>query len=149
MKAHSFFRWLPTAIVLWVFAVIFALAAGVNLSDARQAAHGYVDSFYAPTLVLIGDSQHAARWFLRGAIANASVAALCILGWYLMRRRLSATLVLGAILVMIAAFIIGQRSLIYLFRGAGIVNWFDLVLELPFLFYAIVYAYKECKKIAA
>ncbi len=49
---------------------------------------------------------------------------------------------------MAAAFIIGQRSLIYLFRGAGIAYWFDLVLELPFLFYAIIYAYKECRKAA-
>ena len=149
MKTQSFFRWLPTAIVLWVFAAIFAFAAIVNLLDARQAAHGHTDLFYAPTLTLIGDSQHAVHWFLRGAIANSSVAALCILGWYLMRRHLSATLALGAIAVMAAAFIIGQRSLIYLFRGAGIAYWFDLVLELPFLFYAIIYAYKECRKVAA
>ena len=149
METRSFFRWMPTTIVLWVFGAIFAIGAVVCLLDARQAAHGYTDSFYAPTLTLLGDSQHAARWFLRGAFADASVAALCILGWYLMRRRLSATLALGGVAVMVAAYIICHRSLIYLLRGAGIAYWFDLVLELPFLFYAIIYAYRECRKAAA
>src|SRR5271154_5829376 len=62
-ETRSFFRWMPTAIVLWAFGVIFAVAAVVCLLDAKQAANGYTDSFYAPTLALIGDSQHAARWF--------------------------------------------------------------------------------------
>jgi hypothetical protein len=149
METRSFFRWMPTAIVLWVFGAIFAIAAVVGLLDAQKAVHGYTDSFYAPTLALIGDSQHAARWFLRGAFADALVAALCILGWYLMRRRLSATLALGGIAVMVASYIICHRSLIYLFRGAGFVNWCDMVFELPFLFYAIIYAYRECRKAAA
>ena len=95
---------------------------------------------------MIGDSQHTVRWFLRGAIADALVAAFCILGWYLMRRRISATLALGGIAVMAAAFIICQRSLIYLFRGDGFSYWCDMLLELPFLFYAIAYAYWECRK---
>ena len=149
METRSFFRWMPTTIVLWLFGVIFAVAAIVCLLDARQAAQGYTDSFYAPTLALIGDSQHAARWFLRGAFADASVAALCIAGWYLMRRRLSATLALGGIAVIVAAYIICHRSMIYLIRGASIEYWFDLVLELPFLLYAIIYAYRECRKAAA
>jgi high-affinity Fe2+/Pb2+ permease len=134
---------MPTAIVLWVFGVIFAVGAVLCLLYARQAAHGSIQ------VALIGDLQHTVRWFIRGAIANALVAILCILGWYLMRRRLSATLALGSIAVMVAAFIICQRSLIYLFRGAGFAYWFDLVLELPFLFYAIIYAYRECRKVAA
>lgn len=149
MKTRSFFRWMPTAIILWVFGIIFAWGAGECLLFTRQAAHGRTDSFFAPTLALLGYSQHAARWFLRGAFADAAVAALCILGWYLMWRRRSATFALGAIAVMAAACIIGQRSLIYLFRGAGFVYWFDLVLELPFLLYAIIYAYRECRKAAA
>jgi hypothetical protein len=149
METRSFFRWMPTAIVLWVFAVVFAWGAVESASLARQAARGYTDSYFAPTLALIGDSQHTARWFLRGAVADTFVATLCILGWYLMRRRLSATLALGAIAIMAAAVIIGQRSLIYLFRGAGFAYWFDLVLELPFLLYAIIYAYRECRKVAA
>ena len=140
METRSFFRWMPTAIILWLFGVIFAFAAGVC---ALQAAHG------STQVAMIGDAQHTARWFLRGAIADTLVAACCILGWHLMRRRLPATLALGAILVMVAAFIIGQRSLIYLFRGAGFEYWFDLVLELPFLLYAIIYAYRECRKAAA
>jgi hypothetical protein len=134
---------MPTAIVLWVFGVIFTFATVVCLLYARQAAQGSLQ------VAMIGDSQHTARWFLRGAITDALVATLCILGWYLMRRRLSATLALGGVAVMAAAFIIGQRSLIYLFRGAGFEYWFDLVLELPFLVYAIIYAYRECRKAAA
>jgi hypothetical protein len=149
MDKCSFFRWLPTAIILWVFAVIFAAAAIVSLLDARQAAHGHTDPFYAPILAFLGDTQHAARWFLGGAIANGLAAALCILGWDLMRRRLPALLALGGIAVALAAGIIGQRSLIYLFRGAGLFYWIDLVLEVPFLLYTIIYAYRECRKPAA
>jgi hypothetical protein len=139
MKTRTFFRWMPTAIILWVFGVVFTLAA---VMCAFQGAHG------STQVAIIGDAQHTARWFLRGVIADALVAACCIFGWHLMRRRLPATLALGAILVIVAAFIICQRSLIYLFRGAGFEYWFDLVLELPFLLYAIIYAYRECRKAA-
>jgi phosphate/sulfate permease len=140
METQSFFRWMPTAIILWVFAVFFAFAAG---ECALQAAHGSMQ------VAMIGDVQHTTRWFVRGAIADAVVAICCILGWYLMWRRLSATLALGCIAVMLAAFIICQRSMFYLFRGAGFINWCDLVLELPFLLYAIIYSYRECRKAAA
>lgn len=87
-----------------------------------------------------------AEWYLHGALADGSVALLCVLGWYFMRRHLSGTLALGGIAVTAAAFIIGQRSIIYLFQGAGFKYWFDLVLELPFLFYVIIYAYRECRR---
>ena len=140
MNTRSFFRWMPTAIILWVFGVLFAFAASWC---ALQAAHGSMQ------VAMIGDVQQTTRWFWRGAIADASAAALCILGWYLMRRRLSATLALGGIAVIVASYIICHRSLIYLFRGAGFVNWCDLVFVLPFLFYAIIYAYQECRKAAA
>jgi len=143
MENRSFFRWMPTAILLWVFGVIFTFATVACLLYARQASHDSIQ------FAMIGDSQHTARWFLRGAIANALVAVFCILGWYLMRWRLSAILALGGIAVMAAAFIICQRSLIYLFRGAGFEYWLDMVLELPFLLYAIIYAYRESRKTAA
>jgi Na+/H+-dicarboxylate symporter len=141
MKNRSFFRWMPTAIVLWIFGVVFTFAAGACLLYARQAARDSIQ------IAMIGDSQHTVRWFLRGAVADALVAVFCILGWYLMRKRLSATLALGGIAVMAAAFIICQRSLIYLFRGDGFMYWFDLVLELPFLLYAVIYAYRESRKV--
>jgi hypothetical protein len=140
---------MPTAIILWVFAVVFILGAGQSVFWATQAAQGHIDPYFVPTLALIGDSQHAAWWFWRGAIADVCVAALCIFGWYLMQRRLPSTLALGGILVMVAAFIVGKRSLIYLLRGAGFPYWFDLLLELPFLFYAIIYAYRESRRAAA
>lgn len=123
--------------------MLFAFGAVACVLYARQAAHD------STSVAMIGDSQHTVRWFIRGAIANGLVAALCILGWYLMRRRLSATLALGGVAVMFAAFIIVQRSLIYLFRGAGFVNWCDIVFVLPFLFYAIIYAWRECRRTAA
>ena len=123
-----------------VFGVLFTLAAAVC---AVQAARG------STQFAMIGDVQHTTRWFWRGAIADASVAACCILGWHLMRRRFPAMLASGGIVVMVAALIIAQRSLIYLFRGAGLVTWCDMVFELPFLFYAIIYAYWECRKAAA
>jgi hypothetical protein len=139
MGTQSFFRWIPTAIILWAFGVIFVFAAGVC---ALQAAHG------STQVAMIGDAQHTARWFLRGAISDAMIAVCCILGWHLMRRRLPAKLALGAILILVAAFIIGQRSLIYLVRGAGFEYWCDLVFELPFLLYAFIYAFREYRKSA-
>ena len=63
-----------------------------------------------------------------------------------MRQDRPGMLALGGVAVTAAAFIIGQRSIIYLFQGAGFKYWFDLVLELPFLFYVIIYAYQECIK---
>src|SRR5579863_4364277 len=105
MQTRSFFRWMPTAIILWVFGVLFAFAAGIC---ALQVAHD------SSQVAMIGDTQQRLRWFLRGAITDAIVAVCCILGWYSMRRRLPAMFTLGGILVLIAAFIIGQRSLIYL-----------------------------------
>jgi hypothetical protein len=140
---RDFFRWMPTAIILWVFGAIFTFAAGLCLLYARQAAQRSI------SIAMISKSQHTVRWFLRGAIADALIAVFCILGWYLMRRRISATLALGGIAVMAAAFIICQRSLIYLLRGDGFTNWCDVLLELPFLFYAIIYAYRESRKINA
>lgn len=143
MEARSFFRWMPTAIVLWVFGSLFTFGAVACLLYARQYEHNSMQ------VAMIGDSPHTVRWFIRGAITDGLVAALCILGWYLMWRRHSATLALGGIAVMVAVFIVGQRSMIYLFRGAGFVNWCDLVFVLPFLIYAIIYAYRECRKAAA
>jgi hypothetical protein len=131
---------MPTAIILWVFGVIFALAAGACLLHARQAAHDPIQ------VAMIGDSQRLVWWFLRGAVVDTLIATLCILGWYLMRRRLSAILALGGVAVMVAAFIICQRSMIYLFRGDGFTYWGDVLLELPFLFYAIAYAYGKVEK---
>ena len=100
MNTRSFFRWVPTAIVLWVFGVIFALGAVLDMWLATQAARGSIRE------AMVGDSRHVARWLLRGAIENTLIAILCIFGWYLMRRRVSGALALGAIAVMAAVCII-------------------------------------------
>jgi uncharacterized membrane protein YfcA len=141
MQLKSFFRWIPSAIILWAFAVFFILAAGNCLVDAIRAAHGHADPYYTSTLALIRESQQMVQWLLRGAIADTLVSALCILGWYLMRRRRSTTIACGGICVVIAVLIISQRSLIYLIRGAGFLDWGDLVIELPLLLYVVVHAY--------
>jgi hypothetical protein len=145
MEKPSFFRWVPTTIILWVFGVTHAICAALCLLLARRAAHGEI-GFYAAHMLR---SQNAVGWYLRGAIADAVVATFCLFGWYLMSFRRSGPLAMGAILVLFAAFIAGQRSAIYLIRGAGFLNWCDLVFVLPFLFYAIIYAYRECRKVAA
>ena len=128
MQLKSFFRWLPSAIILWAFAGVFLLAAGICLFQAIRAVHGYADPYHTPTLALIRDSKPRAQWLLRGAIADTLVSGLCILGWYLMRRRRSTTIACGGIFVVIAALIISQRSLLYLIRGAGFPYWGDLVI---------------------
>jgi hypothetical protein len=148
MEKSSFFRWMPAAIILWVFGVGHAIGSVLCLLFAREAAQDKIKSHDAPTLSLLG-SQNVTEWFLRGAIADAVIATFCIFGWYLMSLRRSGTLAMGAILVLFAAFMVGQRSAIYLIRGAGFPNWCDLVLVLPFLFYTIIYACRECRKAAA
>jgi hypothetical protein len=145
MEKPSFFRWMPTAIILWVFGVGHAIGAVLCLLFAREAAQDEIKSHDAPTLSLLG-SQNVTEWFLRGAIADAVVAAFCLFGWYLMSLRRPGTTAMGAILTLFAASIIGLRSALYLIRGAGFLNWCDLVLVLPFLFYAIIYAYRECRE---
>jgi len=139
---------MPTAIILWVFGVGHAIGAAACLLYARQAAHGEIKLHDAHTLGSFGP-ENLAEWFLRGAIADAVVAAFCLFGWYLMSLRRPGTTAMGAILMLCAASIIGRRSAIYLIRGAGFLNWCDLVLVLPFLFYTIIYAYLECRKGAA
>ena len=140
MKTRTFFRWMPTAIVLWIFAVVSALATVSCVWFATQATKGSIQ------LAMIGDSRHLTRWFLRGAIENAMIGVFCFMGWYLMRRRISGALVLGAIAVMGAVFIICFRSICWIIRGGGFEYWGDAVLELPFLVYSIIYAYRESKK---
>ena len=135
MAAQTFFRWVPTTIILWLFGGLFTFAAVVC---AWQASAGSI------SVSMVGDAQHTARWFLRGAMADALAAVGCILGWELMRRQRRETLAIGASLVMVATFIIAHRSLIYLFRGAGFAYWYDLLLEPPFLIYAIIYGFRTC-----
>jgi len=143
MEPRSFFRWMPTAIVLWVLVGLFTFGAGLSLWMARQAARGSTQN------AAIGDSRHLTRWFLRGAVWDIVVAALCIVGWYLMRQRVSGKIGLGAIAVMGAALIIFSRSAYWMCRGASFEYWCDSLFELPFLVYAIIYAYRECRKAAA
>lgn len=120
----------------------FHVAAGVNFTDAQYPTSS------SNRLALDLGVRSAARFYLRGAAANGLGAVLCLVGWELMRRRLPGTLALGAIAVMVAALIIAQRSLIETIRVGGFQNWGDLVIELPLLFYAIIYAWCECKKAA-
>ena len=74
------------------------------------------------------------------------IAVFCVLGWHLMRLRLSGTLALGALSAMAAMAIICYRAIFNLLAGHGYSNWGDLVLEPPFLLYAIIYATLESKK---
>jgi hypothetical protein len=96
METRSFFRWMPTAIILWTFGVMFAFAAAVCVFQVVQISQ---------RAAMIGDAQRTVHWLLRGGITNSLIAACCILGWYLMSRRLPDSFALGAIVVTIGAFI--------------------------------------------
>jgi hypothetical protein len=143
MKPRSFFRWMPTAIFLWLLVVLFTFGAGLSLWMARQAALGATQN------AMIGDSQHLMRWFVRCAVGDIAAAALCVVGWFLMRQRVSGKIALGAIAVMGAALIVFSGSAYWMCRGASFEYWCDSLVELPFLVYAIIYAYQECRKVAA
>lgn len=120
--------------------MLYAFSSGAS---AFQLAHGY------GIFAMIGDAQRTNRWLLAGTITNGLIAVFCIIGWHLMRRRLPGSLAMGALVVMIGAIIIGQRSLLYLLGGAGFAEWSDLVTMVPLLLYAIIYAYLECRRPAA
>ena len=141
LKTRSFFRWIPTAIVLWTFAGLFTFGAILDWWMAGQPARP--SSMH---IAMIGNSQHFKQWLLRGAIQNFTVAVLLILGWYLIRQRVSGMIALGAISVMAAACIICSRSIYWMTRGANFELWCDMVFELPFLAYVIIYAHRESKK---
>jgi hypothetical protein len=40
MKPHLFFRWMPTAVILWVFGAISAVGVVVNVFSTKWAAQG-------------------------------------------------------------------------------------------------------------
>jgi len=139
MQAASFFRWKPTAVVLWLFGVGFALVAILNVWLSVLAARGSIHD------ASIGDSQRLVRVVLRGAVVNGIIAVLCLASWYSMRRRTQASLMTGATAVSIALFITSARWMFWQIKGTNPLSWVEPVFVWPFLVYAIVYAYRESR----
>src|SRR5713226_667204 len=103
MHASSFFRWTPAAVALWVFGVVFGVTGILNIWLATLARRGALPDFG------MEDPSREARIQLLGAAQNVEIAALCILGWYLMQRRTPTTLLAGAVSVAVGLFISLRR----------------------------------------
>jgi hypothetical protein len=135
-----FFRWMPTAVALWVVAAGFALLAAANIWLAVLAARG------SPSVHQITDSQNLTGDLLRGAATNALTAGLCISGWRLMSRRSKTGLLTGGYIVVVAFFITSSRWMLSEIQSPRSGGWIEPLLVWPFLIYPIVYAFAERQK---
>ena len=139
MHARSFFRWTPAAVALWLFGVVFGVIGILNIWLARLAARGALPDFGTE------DLSKEARIQLLGAAQNVGITALCILGWYLMRRRTPTTLLAGAVAVAAGLFISLNRWVHWQLAGTDQWPWIEPLVIWPFLLYAIVYGYRESR----
>jgi len=119
--------------------VVFGVIGILNIWLARLAARGGLRDFGTE------DPSREARIQLLSAAQNVEIAALCILGWYLMRRRTRATLLAGAVAVAAGLFISLKRWVYWQSAGTDHWPWLEPLLIWPFLLYAIVYGYRESR----
>ncbi len=139
MHARSLFRWTPAAIALWLFGVVFGVIGILNIWLATLAARGALPDFGTE------DPSKKARVQLVSAAENVGITALCILGWYWMRRRTPTTLLAGAVSVAVGLFITLNRWVYWQLAGTNQWPWLEPLLVWPFLVYAIVYGYRESR----
>lgn len=130
------FRWIPTAIILWVIGLISGLVAVADLWLAVLAVRGTIHD------ASIGDSQHMVRLLLRGVFENAAIGSLCLFSWYLMRRQTRTRLLAGTAAGMFALFITLRRWTIWEIREDNPLGWVEPLLIWPCLIYTIIYAYR-------
>ena len=126
--------------MLWVFGVVFVLFALVNLWLATKAAAGITEGSG------IADPRRLERALLRGSFENAAIAALCVAGWYFMRRSTRSALFAGVAAVAVGLFITSCRWLYWEIRGPNPLSWAEPLLVWPFLVYVILYGYREGRK---
>jgi hypothetical protein len=138
MRPHSLFRWTPAAIALWLSGALFAVFGVLNIWLARLSSRGALP--YSG-----GGGTSNTHSLLRGAAENGAIAALCILGWYFLRRRTPASLPAGTLAVTVALFITVRRWLHWQLAGTNQLPWAEPLLVWPFLLYAIVYGYRESR----
>ena len=139
MRPHFLFRWTPTAISLWVFGVLFGVIGVLNIWLARLSSQRALPDSSA------GDAGKMTHSLLLGAVENGATAALCILGWYFMRRRTPTSLLAGALAASVALFITFRRWLQWQLAGTNQWPWAEPLFVWPFLLYAVVYAYRESR----
>jgi hypothetical protein len=139
MQSRSFFRWLPTAIMLWVFGVLFGLAAALNVFLASFAMSGRLHDAKYP------DPQKLARFYYIGAVQDGLMAVLCLAGWHFMRRRTHSGFVIGGCVVAVALAITVQRWVHAEMLGLNPLPWLEPLAVWPFLIYPVMHAVRESK----
>ena len=87
-----FVRWYPAAISLWGVGLIYAAASVLCVLTL-------------PQLHEIGD-RLGARVTFQSIFLDASIALLCVVAWWMMKRQTKAGLTIGAIAALIALLII-------------------------------------------
>lgn len=131
----NFFRWMPTAIVLWTYGVISAVSAGLSGHLAILVARNSI------RIEHLGDSRRVEYILLRGVVEHASIAAFCVLGWYLMRRRTPDAFLWGTAVVLFALLMTLRRWIYWQVAGANPGSWIEPLFVWPCLAYAIIYSY--------
>jgi hypothetical protein len=121
---------------LWLFGIFFAVFGFLNLWLAKLSLRGALPNSG-------GGGTGTTHSLLRGAGENGLIAALCILGWYFLRRHTPTSLPAGTIAVAMALFITARRWLHWQLAGTNQLPWAEPLLVWPFLLYAIVYGYRE------
>jgi hypothetical protein len=139
MRQHFLFRWTPAAIALWLSGLFFAVFGVLDIWLANLASRGTLPHSG------VGNTSKITHFMLRGAAENGAIAALCILGWYLMRRRARASLPAGTLAVTLALFITVKRWLHWQLAGTNQLPWAEPLLVWPFLLYVIVYGFRESR----
>jgi hypothetical protein len=138
IPARPFFRWIPTAVALWLMGGIYGLCGVGNILLARHHAREFLIQMHR-------ENQQIIRGLWIGALQNCGIALLCICGWYLMRRRTPPGLIGGASVVAAGLFITVNRSVHWIGSSSNHWPWVEPLLFWPFFLYAIVYGYRESK----
>jgi len=119
------------------FSVFGILAVKLALLFSR---HGVTSN---ATTITAGSSQMVIRGLWRGAFEDCAVGSMCILGWYLMRRRSPASMTTGAISVSLGLMILFRRWIYWqLHKGNGnVVPWLEPLIIWSFFLYVISYGF--------
>jgi hypothetical protein len=138
----SFFRWMPTTIILWFFGLIFLLFGVFEFKFAVLSENGELPRTYLDSGLTRAKITRS-HW--KGFVQDCSMGALCVSSWYFMRRR-TRTWMICASLATLAALAITFRSWLYWeLHRRNATPLFEPVFVWPFLCYAATYGFLESR----
>jgi hypothetical protein len=135
----QFFRWRLVAIALWMLGALYGVTAAVDWWIWSLATRGAINN---PSIF---NTRLSAHVYFHGGVADSLITILCIVGWYLMRRRTSRSFCIGACAVAFSFLITAHRWLHWEVIGPNDGDWIEPLLIWPFFLYVILYACLEIK----